>query len=323
MSAKTQSQQHEFKGSWRWPKKFESWVSSHVKATEGRTANIFAGLSPLCDVRVDLKNPVELIKNLQNDTNTDLRRARKCLQDFVIGDVDIEPLYNAEDPTDHELADKIKISNTIKTDALNKKLPFDDNSFTVVVSDPPWKELTENYRTHIFEELVRITKPGGTIIFNGYWTPTGQLPITVDYVDYRQDLERSPQGTPNISWVSQYTVHDTVDTARHLSRTLGQDYEFTPSSNSFEQTVKAERVYELTHIHNIPHRVYDSNIINPVSDLQCPQCDCTQIDPVGGNITDTHAIGELYQCVDCGFRATKSEINEDTTEERQKNITQF
>lgn len=49
-------------------------------------------------------------------------------------------------------------------------LPFKDNEFDTVVSDPPWKiGYYERFRP--FFECVRVCKVGGRIIYNAYWIP--------------------------------------------------------------------------------------------------------------------------------------------------------
>lgn len=49
-------------------------------------------------------------------------------------------------------------------------LPFDDNTFDTVVSDPPWKiGYYERFRP--FFECVRVCKIGGRIVYNATWIP--------------------------------------------------------------------------------------------------------------------------------------------------------
>jgi len=66
-------------------------------------------------------------------------------------------------------------------------LPFEDNSFDTVISDPPWKiGFYERFRP--FFECVRVCKVGGKIIYNAYWipsTPSGDVELEELFV--RQD----------------------------------------------------------------------------------------------------------------------------------------
>jgi len=49
-------------------------------------------------------------------------------------------------------------------------LPFEDNTFDTVISDPPWK-IDFHERRKPFYEAVRVCKVGGTIIYNCTWRP--------------------------------------------------------------------------------------------------------------------------------------------------------
>jgi len=49
-------------------------------------------------------------------------------------------------------------------------LPFNDNTFDTVISDPPWK-IGYYERMRPFFECVRVCKVGGTIIYNATWIP--------------------------------------------------------------------------------------------------------------------------------------------------------
>lgn len=51
-----------------------------------------------------------------------------------------------------------------------RELPYDDASFDTVISDPPWK-IGYHQRWKPFYECVRVTKPGGLIIYNATWVP--------------------------------------------------------------------------------------------------------------------------------------------------------
>ena len=51
-----------------------------------------------------------------------------------------------------------------------RDLPFPDESFETVISDPPWR-VNWFDRWRPFFELVRVCKVGGRIIFNSYYVP--------------------------------------------------------------------------------------------------------------------------------------------------------
>ena len=53
------------------------------------------------------------------------------------------------------------------------KLPFKDNTFDTVISDPPWK-INFFKRMKPFFETVRVCKVGGRIIYNCTWKPVSK-----------------------------------------------------------------------------------------------------------------------------------------------------
>jgi len=315
------SAEHAFKGSWRWPGKFEGWVRSLLDDVDGPTANVFAGLSPLADVRFDLKSPAELMENLREDKGTTLSEAREYFKDFVVDDAPIDvvgSLYDSPAPQDSPATKYLKDSKTVKVDLLTNGIPISDDYFDMVVCDPPWKDIP-NF-DFLLSELVRVTAPGGRILFNSYAIPTGNLPITLDYVDVRRDDTRWKKGTPNISWACLYTVHSSIDVLRHLPRTLGQchNFEFAPVAESLEETVRAERIFELVRVDEIPIEAFDADVVDPAtSDRACPKCGCSLLDPVCATTVGRgeSRVAEFYECVDCEFRATSRETRESTNEQ--------
>lgn len=58
-------------------------------------------------------------------------------------------------------------------DMFKQKLPYKDNTFDTVISDPPWK-VGHYFRPRMFFELIRVTKIGGRIIYNATWIPTSK-----------------------------------------------------------------------------------------------------------------------------------------------------
>ena len=311
--ADTHDADHEFKGTWRWPTAFEAWVKDLIDDVDGRTINICVVLSLLGDVRVDVKTPVELIENLQEESSTTLQDAREYLADLIVGTPPIDvigSLYTATNPTEHPAAEYIRTNNTVRTDALRDTLPFEDDSFAFTLCDPPWLNLNTPSRSALFEELIRLTKPGGTILFNAYWTPTADGPVTLDRVVPRQDTERWSVGTPNVSWASLYTVHDSVHTARHLSETLTKR-EFTPTPSTIEQSVRAHRYYELTKIHEYEPSEFDLDVTDPATTEQCcPQCGHADLYPIPQSEFNTDSDAQLYECASCQFRSLPSETDQ-------------
>jgi hypothetical protein len=58
-------------------------------------------------------------------------------------------------------------------DMFKNKLPYPNNTFDTVISDPPWK-MGHYFRPRIFFELIRVCKIGGKIIYNATWIPTSK-----------------------------------------------------------------------------------------------------------------------------------------------------
>jgi ubiquinone/menaquinone biosynthesis C-methylase UbiE len=72
------------------------------------------------------------------------------------------------------------------------KLPFADETFDVVLSDPPWK-ISFFKRMKPFFEAVRVCKTGGTIIYNCTWWPISK------FVKLEKALIRADNNFCNIS----------------------------------------------------------------------------------------------------------------------------
>jgi hypothetical protein len=96
-----------------------------------------------------------------------------CAGKSTIGDVrlDLEP----------------QSEGVIKADMRN--LPFGDNTFDTVVSDPPWK-IGFYQRMKPFFECVRVCKVRGRIIYNAYWIPTSKF-VKLEGMWVRQDMDWS------------------------------------------------------------------------------------------------------------------------------------
>jgi hypothetical protein len=76
-----------------------------------------------------------------------------------------------------------KTPDVIKADM--RDLPFPDESFDTVISDPPWRTGWFD-RWRPFFELVRVVRVGGKIIFNSYYVPWSKQVKLVE-VFVRQD----------------------------------------------------------------------------------------------------------------------------------------
>lgn len=305
----TPKKEHQFTSSWRWPEAFESWVRSMLN---GFTVNVCAGLSPLGDVRVDLMSPPEIIGLLQEDEKTSLTDARDVCSDllgeqFVGRDV-IQALYQSSAPADHDLADFIDADGCVRADVFDSPLPVEESTADWTICDPPWKALSTENKQRLFDELVRITAPGGHILFNAWWVPTSDY-VTLDRIRLRRDDERNQGGTPNVSYASIYTVHSSPHTARYLSQTFS-NREFAPEPSSLKETIEAETAYRLEEIDGIDHTEYDIRAVGPDTSQRCPYCGCSRLSPATGG-AELRDIGceKLYQCPSCEYPVPQHELD--------------
>lgn len=79
-------------------------------------------------------------------------------------------------------------------------LPFEDNVFDTVISDPPWK-IGFFQRMKPFFECVRVCKVGGTIIYNSTWKPLSKV------VELQESVVRTDNNWSNVSiiWIFKKT----------------------------------------------------------------------------------------------------------------------
>ena len=75
------------------------------------------------------------------------------------------------------------------------KIPFKDNTFDTVISDPPWK-IGHYFRPRMFFKLVEVCKIGGMIIYNAPWIPTSK------YVELKETYIRQSGHFCNASIIS-------------------------------------------------------------------------------------------------------------------------
>jgi len=76
------------------------------------------------------------------------------------------------------------------------ELPFEDDSFDTVISDPPWK-IEFFKRMEPFRECIRICKLDGRIIYNCTWKPVSR------YVQLEKAIIRTDNNFANVSviWI--------------------------------------------------------------------------------------------------------------------------
>lgn len=89
------------------------------------------------------------------------------------------------------------------------KLPFSDNTFDTVISDPPWK-IGFYQRMTPFFECVRVCKVGGAIIYNAYWIPTSK------FVELKETIIRQDMDWANTSIISIFKKTSEVKSLNSL-----------------------------------------------------------------------------------------------------------
>lgn len=80
-------------------------------------------------------------------------------------------------------------------DFFKDQLPFPDNTFDTVISDPPWA-VGHYFRPKLFFTLVEKCKIGGQIIYNATWIPTSK------YTRLKETWIRQSYQFSNVSVIS-------------------------------------------------------------------------------------------------------------------------
>ena len=80
-------------------------------------------------------------------------------------------------------------------DFFKDEIPYKDNTFDTVISDPPWK-IGHYFRPRLFFKLVEVCKIGGTIIYNATWIPTSK------YTKLKEVWIRQSSQFSNVSIIS-------------------------------------------------------------------------------------------------------------------------
>jgi hypothetical protein len=265
------------------------------------------------DIRVDAMRPCELIEVMREEDSTSLEDARDALEgllpDTYVGRDIVQELYEAADPTAHPLREHLESGTTVKTDVLSNGVPLAEDTFHWTLCDPPWKEVEQRARERLFDEVVRITKPGGHILFNAWWIPMSDH-VTLDELRIRQDLDRHPTGTPSVSYAGIYTVHSSADVARYLSQTF-TTREFAPEPASLKEALEAEVAFRLERVEGVDAELYDVQAVGPDPAYRCPHCGNTTLDPAttaaGYNVSDSES---LYICRACEYPVSKRDLEQ-------------
>lgn len=209
----------------------------------------------------------------------------------------------------------------IDADPQHKDVYMDDisalslptNCADLVLSDPPWKVQSKTQRKRWFDEVVRITKPEGRIIYNAGWIPDHDR---VTHLDTRTRVD------DDIGSATYLTLYRKDPPAGPVAaETLQRVYQGIASLNQLmafggdpDPPLRKKQVYH-TLVQPV-HRAeqFDADDVDPrIMDpgyerFYCPACSCHRLAPMSLSTHDEI----LYECRRCGFRAKADEIEPST-----------
>ena len=210
-----------------------------------------------------------------------------------------------DDPPPFEIAGRIASEKDVldgglacRADAFS--LPFADGSFETVVTDPPWKQLTRADRQELFAEAVRVAAPTGTIVCNTPWITDAE---TARRYETRLRQEEDFCGNPSFICLSRrlardldelFDAHDYDSVERYPESSPFWSECFHPNAVSAEHNTDPKKVS------TAPQH----------SEWCCPKCGCSRLHHVRSSGFERNGRYPLYECFDCGFRATREEIDE-------------
>ena len=97
-------------------------------------------------------------------------------------------------------------------DFFKDEIPFEQNTFDTVISDPPWK-IGHYFRPRLFFSLVEVCKVGGMIIYNAPWIPTSK------FSELKETWIRQSSQFSNASIISLFKkTKDVPKTMRSVSK---------------------------------------------------------------------------------------------------------
>lgn len=215
------------------------------------------------------------------------RVANLCCGTNDLGDIRIDQLESWTDSDGEEQP----TAATHIGDATD--LPFDDNAFGGVITDPPWKVDSET-RVQLFSEAVRVVEAGGRVLVNAWWIPhhpyatlTSIRPVIANVTEDSLGgpgglsflTEFEVQEQPNLGAAS-YTLAGHMETSGRSSLTAHREWPGETPATSPELD---------------PRFVSDPN-------YSCRNCGHGTLTPVS---TGTQTV---YECPSCGFRSTPREM---------------
>lgn len=279
---------HELNPNWQW----SPAVLNHIqKQIEGLSLKICTGFEPLADVNLDITDLRDVAEHDEAEfsatTISDPSTVPDQISSTLQPDIDKRTIY-AQLSSD---TDRHGQYNGYACDGDAFDLPFKDNSFDTVISDPPWKALSLNQRQQIFKEVVRVTKPTGKILYNSPWLPT--YDNTRRY-HLRCRHEQNCNGNPSL--ICGYRRK-----ARNLDE-LYETFDYDPQNGYPVHPNAIEPEY------NTDPKLVTTGKKNRL--YCCPMCGNSWVSQLRSDFHERNGEYATYECGNCRYRVDRNEVTE-------------
>lgn len=290
---------HEQNNNWEWSDELTQFVTDRIS---GLSLKVCTGLKPICDLNLDISNLRDIsstaetaytVSPIENSHESD-DRLEQIYETFT-DDTTQDSVY-ARVTTEHDADCDPELYDGYACHGDAFDLPFDDNTFDTVVSDPPWLDMPALDRKALFNELIRVTATTGAVLYNAPWVPTHE---NTRRYDLRARQQQDFWGGPSLICCYRRTAattdelfeaHDYSSLNRYPETDSFWDEDFHPNAISKQHGT-------------------DPNMVSPShTEYRCPKCRCTELNHVRQpEFQSKEGNSELYECFDCRFRMTVDE----------------
>lgn len=289
---------HEQNDNWEWSDSFTEFIRNEMT---GRSLKICPGLRPIADVNLDIKPLSDIAESedaeftVEPITESTGDNQLSKIRDTITATSDEETIYGHITGTSPE-HDELYNGYACRGDMFD--LPFEDNSFDTVISDPPWLDLSSNEREDMFKEVVRVTTPDGKILYNATWIPNDKHTRQFE-LRFRQ--QKQFWGGPSFAAFYRRTARDVAE--------LFDSHEYTSINRYPENSTFWSEDFHPNAVspkHNTDPEIVSSHPTH--ASKCCPKCRENDLHQVRSPRFETAGQYNLYECRSCGFRPTKQEI---------------